>query len=122
MNIKQENVIMAIAFLLGLVIVCNLRRTGILEAFENKLDGSKLYKTYEATGKCSGNSKCSSDFIHSVNYKMRLPKKNVDCDCVQHAKTCKIVKSASDDNGLLSDKERLRLLSKYIKLSAKEKK
>ena len=52
MNIKQENVIMAIAFLLGLVIVCNMRRTGILEAFENKLDSSKLYKTHARGNSC----------------------------------------------------------------------
>ena len=116
MNIKQENVIIAIAFLLGLVIVCNLRRTGILEAFENKLDGSKLYKTHEAIGNCSGNSKCSSDFRHSVNYKMMLPKTNVDCDCVQHAKICKV--SPNDGKGLLSDEERKKLLREYVKRSA----
>ena len=109
---------MAVAFLLGLVIVCNLRKTGILEAFENTLDGSKLYKTHDATGSCSGNSECSSTFRHSVNYKMKLPKTEVDCDCVQHAKTCKV--SAYDGKGLLNDEERTKLLREYVERSAKK--
>lgn len=117
MNIKQQNVIMAVAFLLGLLIVCNLRRTSILEAFENTLDSSKLYKTHEETASCSGNSKCSSDFRHSVNYKMMLPKTNVDCDCVEHPKICKVY--PNNGKGLLTDEERKKLLREYVKLSAK---
>ena len=47
---------------------------------------------------------------------MMLPKTNVDCDCVQHAKICKV--SPNDDKGLLSDEERKKLLREYVKRSA----
>ena len=48
---------------------------------------------------------------------MKLPKTNVDCDCIQHAKICKV--SPNDGKGLLSDEERKKLLRKYVEISAK---
>ena len=122
MDIKIENVYMAVSFLIGMVLVCNLNKLGIMEGFNSLLDSSKLYKTHEGSGCQSRLCKESDNFRHSINYKKEIDISDRDCGYKILPTECKS-DILTDEEKItrpvrLSDEEELKLLQKYIEITS----
>jgi hypothetical protein len=121
-NIKIENVYMAVSFLIGMVLVCNLNKLGIMEGFKSVLDSSKLYKTHIGSGCQSRLCKESDSFRHSINYKKEIDISDQDCGCKILPSKCKSDILIEEENITrpvrLSDEEELKLLQKYIEITS----
>lgn len=122
MDIKIENVYMAVSFLIGMVLVCNLNKLGIMEGFKSVLDSSKLYKTHEGSGCQSRLCKESDNFRHSINYKKEIDISDRDCGYKILPTECKSDILTDEEKitrpTVLSDEEELKLLQKYIELTS----
>lgn len=121
MDIKIENVYMAVSFLIGMVLVCNLNKLGIMEGFNSLLDSSKLYKTHEGSGCQSRLCKESDNFRHSINYKKEIDISDRDCGYKILPTECKSDILTDEEKitrpTILSDEEELKLLQKYIEMT-----
>jgi len=105
---KQEIISLALLFLLGMVVVCHLRRYEIIDTF---VSGARLYKTHEGAGCQSDSCKASNDFRHSIGYMSEL---NID-SCEKKPKVCQLDDEESLTRPkLLSDEEELELLYRYV--------
>lgn len=105
---KQEIISLALIFLLGMVVVCHLRRHDIIDTF---VSGSRLYKTHEGAGCQSDSCKASNNFRQSIGYMSEL---NIN-NCQKKPTVCQL----DDEESLtrpkiLSEEEELELLYRYI--------